>query len=115
MEAVDEHFRTAVEAWKSGEKPNPPEVGAETLWSLFDAQAASRHVDFAARWLQSQGKGYYTIGSAGQESSAALGLVPRADDPALRHYRSGGFYVARATLAGQTSPVRDLLLSLTSS
>src|SRR3954451_11823206 len=115
MEAVDEHFRTAVEAWKPGEKPNPPEVGAETLWSLFDAQAASRHVDFAARWLQSQGKGYYTIGSAGHESNAVLGVVTRVDDPALLHYRSGGLYLARAARAGQPNPVRDLLLSLTAS
>src|SRR3954447_1496843 len=115
MEAVDEHFRTAVEAWKPREKPNPPEVGAETLWSLFDAQSASRHVDFAARWLQSEGKGYYTIGSAGHESNAVLGVVTRVDDPALLHYRSGGLYLARAARAGQPHPVRDLLLSLTAS
>ena len=70
-------------------------------------------MDFAARWLQAEGKGYYTIGSAGHESNAALGLLTRSDDPALLHYRSGGFYVARAARVGQTTAVRDLLLSLT--
>jgi 2-oxoisovalerate dehydrogenase E1 component len=84
------------------------------LERLFDAQAQSRHLDFAARWLQKQGKGYYTIGSAGHESNAAVGLLSRSSDPALLHYRSGGFYAARAALAGHDNPVRDVLLSLTS-
>ena len=84
------------------------------LRRLFDAQVQSRHLDFAARWLQKQGKGYYTIGSAGHESNAALGLVSRTSDPALLHYRSGGFYAARAAVAGTANPVRDVLLSLTS-
>ncbi len=82
---------------------------------MFAAQSRSRHVDFAARWLQSQGQGYYTIGSAGHEGNAALALVTRPDDPALLHYRSGGFYLARATAAGHAGPVHDLLLSLASS
>jgi 2-oxoisovalerate dehydrogenase E1 component len=118
MEAVDAHFSRAVRAWEPGEEQGEtahPRPAPDVLGTLFGAQLRSRHVDFAARWLQSQGQGYYTIGSAGHESNAALGLVTRPDDPALLHYRSGGFYVARATLAGQTSPVRDLLLSLTSS
>ena len=71
-----------------------------TLVRLFDAQAQSRHLDFAARWLQKQGKGYYTIGSAGHESNAAIGLMSRTSDPALLHYRSGGFY------AGTSRPRR---------
>lgn len=85
------------------------------LHSLFAAQLQSRHLDYAARWLQAQGCGHYTIGSAGHESNAALGLATRVDDPALLHYRSGGFYAARAGQAGTTEPIRDVLLSLTSS
>ena len=42
------------------------------LAHLFDVQLASRHCDLAARWLRSQGKGYYTIGSAGHESNAIV-------------------------------------------
>jgi len=75
------------------------------LWSLFDAQVASRHTDLAARWLRSKGKGYYTIGSSGHESNAAVAMGLRPTDPALLHYRSGGFYLARAGVDG----VRDIL------
>jgi len=117
MEAVDAYFSHAVQAWQPGEEllgASRPGLSHDVLMALFAAQARSRQVDFAARWLQSEGKGYYTIGSAGHESNAALGLLTRPDDPALLHYRSGGFYLARATLSGEGSPVRDLLLSLTS-
>ncbi|MCE9621847.1 MAG: MFS transporter [Actinomycetia bacterium] len=75
------------------------------LERLFDTQVASRHCDLAARWLRGQGKGFYTIGSAGHESNAAVSMALRPTDPALLHYRSGGFYLARAGLAG----VRDIL------
>ncbi len=117
MEAVDAYFSRAVADWRAAEPPgaSEPHPTEELLRALFAAQVRSRHVDFAARWLQAQGQGYYTIGSAGHESNAALGLTTRVDDPALLHYRSGGFYLARATLAGQSNPVRDLLLSLTAS
>ena len=43
-----------------------------------------------------QGAGYYTIGSAGHEGNAAVAAALRPTDPALLHYRSGGFYLARA-------------------
>ncbi|RJN33243.1 MFS transporter [Nesterenkonia natronophila] len=87
---------------------------AADLRALFTAQAQSRHLDFAARWLQAKGQGYYTIGSAGHESNAVLGLVSRVTDPALLHYRSGGFYAARAGLAGSEHGIADVLASLTS-
>ncbi|MEI8240242.1 MAG: thiamine pyrophosphate-dependent enzyme [Actinomycetota bacterium] len=70
------------------------------LERLFDVQVASRQCDLAARWLRSQGLGYYTIGSAGHESNAAVAMALRSTDPALLHYRSGGFYLARAGLDG---------------
>ena len=44
---------------------------------LFDIQVASRHCDLAARWLRSQGKGFYTISSAGHESNAAVSMALR--------------------------------------
>ncbi len=75
------------------------------LRTLFDAQVASRHTDLAARWLRSRGKGYYTIGSSGHESNAAVAMGLRSTDPALLHYRSGGFYLARSGVEG----VRDIL------
>ena len=84
------------------------------LRTYFSAQCESRHLDFAARWLQSNGRGYYTIGSAGHESNAAVALALRHTDPALLHYRSGGFYAARATQLAGTTPIDDVLLGMMS-
>ena len=78
------------------------------LERLFDVQLASRHCDLAARWLRSRAQGYYTIGSAGHESNAAVAMALRLTDPALLHYRSGGFYLARAGLGG----VHDILAGM---
>jgi len=114
METIDEHFVRRLRALGRSPAGNGPLADDGALRHLFEAQAQSRHLDFAARWLQSQGAGFYTIGSAGHESNAALGLLSRVDDPALLHYRSGGFYAARAARAGSTHAVRDVLRSLTS-
>jgi 2-oxoisovalerate dehydrogenase E1 component len=122
-EPLDEHFVRTLESRAHGPASaassgrEPPELTtrqASLIRALFDAQVQSRHLDFAARWLQRHGKGHYTIGSAGHESNAALGLLSRVEDPALLHYRSGGFYAARAAVAGVTSPIRDVVLSLVS-
>lgn len=118
MEPVDEHFVSAVEAMRADSSRTDAAAQARPahrLVNLFDAQAKSRHLDLAARWLQKSGEGFYTIGSAGHESNAALGLVSRVTDPALLHYRSGGFYVARAAVARTVDPVRETLRSLTCS
>jgi 2-oxoisovalerate dehydrogenase E1 component len=82
--------------------------------SVFTAQIRSRHLDHAARWLRAQGEGFYTIGSAGHESNAMVAAVLRPTDPALLHYRSGGFYLARAQQAlDEPLPgVRDVLAGL---
>lgn len=86
---------------------------ADQLWSMFTAQSLSRHTDLLARRLRGQGHGYYTIGSSGHESNAAVALATRATDPALLHYRSGGFYVARSLQAGaNTDPVDDILAGM---
>ena len=80
--------------------------------ALFDAQAGSRHLDLAARYLRSEGHGFYTIGSAGHEADAAVGAALRPSDPALVHYRSGAFYLARAAQVPGSEPLRDVLLGL---
>jgi 2-oxoisovalerate dehydrogenase E1 component len=71
---------------------------------LFDCQLASRHLDLAARWLRAAGAGHYTIGSSGHEGNAAVAAALRLSDPAMLHYRSGAFYLARAA---QAKPARD--------
>src|SRR5215472_3037951 len=82
--------------------------------ALFDAQLGNRHLDLAARYLRAAGHGFYTIGSSGHEANAAVAAALRPTDPALLHYRSGAFYITRATQAPGTDPLRDVLLGLTS-
>lgn len=106
-DAIDDHFRSTVASWLPGDGPAPAEPAA--LLALFDAQVVSRHLDLAARVLQTVGEGFYTIGSAGHESNAAVAMALRPTDPALLHYRSGGFYVARAAQVDGTDPIADVL------
>ncbi|WP_367319430.1 transketolase C-terminal domain-containing protein [Streptomyces sp. HUAS ZL42] len=115
VEDLDRHFREAVAGLRSADAVRRLHAGgldARTLLDLFDAQLESRHTDAAARWMQQQGRGYYTIGSSGHEGNAALALALRPTDPALLHYRSGAFYCARARQAGGVDAVRDMLLGV---
>ena len=84
----------------------------ELLRALFTAQVQSRVLDHTARWLRGSGRGFYTIGSAGHESNAAVAAALRVTDPALLHYRSGGFYCARALQRAGHDGVRDVLAGL---
>jgi 2-oxoisovalerate dehydrogenase E1 component len=119
-EPIDEYFTTTVSALRgSAVRRTPGDAlrGGSSLTvdeglALFDAQLGSRHLDLAARWLRSQGKGYYTIGSSGHEGNAAVAAALRPTDPALLHYRSGGFFLARAAQVGGSDPLRDVLLGL---
>ena len=82
---------------------------AEAIWR---AQVRSRLCDFAARALKDTGRSFYSIGSAGHESNAAVAVALRPTDPALLHYRSGAFYLARAAQAGRDG-VPDILMGMT--
>ncbi len=119
--ALDEALRSAVAGLRPAERsgaaadsPIHPGSGltVATALELFDAQATSRQLDLAARALQAAGRGFYTIGSAGHESNAAVAAALRPTDPALLHYRSGGFYLARAAQVAGSTPVRDVLQGL---
>src|SRR5262245_42171536 len=121
-EPIDTHFTEAVAAIVAG-APRDPGLplragsrltGAHGL-TLFGAQVASRHLDLAARWLRARGEGFYTIGSSGHEGNAAVAAALRPTDPAFLHYRSGGFFVARARQVPGQTPLLDLLLSLCAS
>ncbi len=90
-------------------------LSARTAIDLFDAQAASRHLDLAARALRARGEGFYTIGSSGHEGNAAVAAALRATDPAFLHYRSGAFFVARARQVPGQTPLLDILLGLCAS
>jgi len=120
---LDRRFLTAVRDLPGGGQAGPADRAApvaagtrltgEQAIALFDAQAGSRHLDLAARYLRAEGHGFYTIGSAGHEANAAVAAALRPSDPALPHYRSGGFYLARAAQVPGSQPLRDVLLGLT--
>ncbi len=96
-------------ASRDASAPAGPGLGAAEARALLDAQLESRHTDLAARQLRAEGHGFYTIGSAGHESNAAVAAALRPTDPALLHYRSGGFYCARARQVPGVDPVEDIL------
>ena len=109
LDPLEQHLLDELTALEPPPTPAAPIEGAEAVWR---AQVGSRVCDHVARWLQGQGRGFYTIGSAGHESNAAVALALRPTDPALLHYRSGGFYLARAGQVGHDG-VWDVLLGIT--
>ncbi len=117
IESVDEHLTRRLQHWDVADAHTAPDprVSDDDLLALFEAQTQARHLDLAGRWLQSQGQGFYTIGSAGHESNAAVAMVLRPTDPALLHYRSGGFFAARAAQVPGSSPVTDVLSGMAAS
>lgn len=106
-----------------------PELALDptTARTLFESQLFCRLTDVEAHELRARNEGYYTICSAGHEGNVALGHLTRATDPALLHYRSGAFFLARAAGApeGDARPpsaregappgVFELILSLAAS
>jgi 2-oxoisovalerate dehydrogenase E1 component len=115
MNPLDRHFRNSLTADLSELSSAMALLSSDKSawwWRLFEAQATSRHLDFVARELQQDGRGFYTIGSAGHESNAMIALAARPNDPALLHYRSGAFYVARARQVPGSTPIRDVLQGL---
>jgi 2-oxoisovalerate dehydrogenase E1 component len=120
-QALERNFRERVAALSSkgssrAELDEPLRDGTRLTgrmaFEVFDAMVASRHLDLAARYLRKEGPGVYTIGSAGHESNAAIAAALRPTDPALLHYRSGGFYCARAQQVPGSTPLRDIVLGL---
>jgi len=119
LHALDEHFRDEVGLLERGPAralTAPVRAGSalsvQRALELFTAQCESRHADLAAIWMQSRGRGFYTISSSGHEGNAGVAAALRPDDPALLHYRSGGFYCARSRQKPGHDPVRDILFGV---
>jgi 2-oxoisovalerate dehydrogenase E1 component len=108
LDPLEQHL---VEALTGLDGPSPGAEAPPEAEPAWRAQVASRAIDHVARWLQTQKLGFYTIGSAGHESNALVALALRPSDPALLHYRSGAFYLARAGQVGHDG-VRDVLLGM---
>ncbi|HEU5266188.1 MAG TPA: thiamine pyrophosphate-dependent enzyme, partial [Jatrophihabitans sp.] len=106
---LDERVRAALRELPDGAAAPDP-----ALLATFDAMAASRLLDIHARRLRERGTGYYTIGSAGHESNAFVAAATRPTDPALLHYRSGAFFLARTQQAGRSldDGIRAVLLGM---
>lgn len=112
-EQIDTFFVERAEALVSEpDQELPAWLTSQQALELFQSQLRSRHLDLAARWLSAQGKGFYSIGSSGHEGNAAVADALRPTDPALLHYRAGGFYMHRATQVPGHDAVRDVLLGL---
>ncbi|GAA1804033.1 thiamine pyrophosphate-dependent enzyme [Actinomadura chokoriensis] len=112
-EPADVHFlERAASLTRQGSPVLAGPLTGERALQLFDAQLGSRHLDLAARRLRAQGRGFYTIGSAGHEGNAAVAAALRPGDPALLHYRSGAFFLERARQVPGQAPLRDVLLGL---
>ncbi|GIH24059.1 MFS transporter [Acrocarpospora phusangensis] len=120
-DTVETHFAEAVGALQPGTPRDPslPVRPGTTLTGaqcreLFEVQLGSRLLDIAARELRAQGEGHYTIGSSGHEGNAAVAAALEPTDPALLHYRSGAFYLARSAQTGRLPEegLRDVLLGL---
>jgi 2-oxoisovalerate dehydrogenase E1 component len=113
-EVIDTQFGAVIAATRPDDTVRlgaalTPQIALE----LFDAQLGSRHLDLAARQLGARGEGYYSIGSSGHEGNAAVAAALRPTDPALLHYRSGAFYLARAAQVPGQEPLRDVLYGIT--
>ena len=111
-ERLDRHVRDGLAA-RAAHWQQPPTDPA--LLAIFDAMAGSRLVDLEARRMRERGDSFYTIGSAGHESNALVAGALRPTDPAMLHYRSGAFFVARALQSGRSldEALRAILLGLT--
>jgi 2-oxoisovalerate dehydrogenase E1 component len=108
VDPLEQYLLAALRSLPAPLSPLAAPTDTEAIWQ---AQIESRHCDYAARQLQGRGLGFYTIGSAGHESNAAVALALRPTDPALLHYRSGAFYLARAAQTGRDG-VSDVLLGV---
>ncbi len=90
-------------------------LSARLAMQLFEAQIESRTLDFLARELKADGQSFYTIGSSGHEGNAAVAAAMAPEDMAFLHYRSGGFFCARAMLSPGPEGPLDVLLGMVAS
>lgn len=85
------------------------------LAALFESQLTSRRLDLEARRLGAEKRGFYSIGSSGHEGNAAVARTFRVDDMAFLHYRSGAFYIERASKVPGETPIWNMALSFVAS
>ncbi len=120
---VDQNFIQTVTEW-TGASPQPDlsapmregyRLTGRQAVALFESMVQSRHLDFTARDLKVEGQSFYTIGSSGHEANACVAAASRPTDPAFLHYRSGAFFIERATQVPGETALMDVLLGLVAS
>jgi len=111
-DVVDSAFRARIASgeFPPGTAPNNT-LSADLAKQIFDAQCLSRNLDRRSRKMQSEGNGYYTIGSSGHEGMAAVAAALRPDDMAFLHYRDGAFQTMRSSQVEGVDAAWDMLLS----
>ncbi len=122
-DSVEEGFRAHVSALIQGPRrtdfDSPVREGttltARKAMALFEAQLDSRAADLLARDLKTTNRSFYTIGSSGHEGNAAVAAALRPTDPAFLHYRSGGFFLARAQQVPGAHGALDIVLGVVAS
>ncbi len=90
-------------------------MSVRDLAALFESQLTSRRLDLEARRLGAEKRGFYSIGSSGHEGNAAVARAFRIDDLAFLHYRSGAFYIERASKLPGETPIWNMALSFVAS
>ena len=84
--ALDAAVRRALLDLDRADHPGGPLVDSAVearLVALYRAQITSRQLDLTARWMRAEhGRGYYTIGSAGHESNAAVATIGSSSNDA---------------------------------
>src|SRR5438270_3841045 len=117
--AIDDLLETTAPAATllAADAPLRPGSGltARKAIEVWEDQVASRAIDVAARHLKKTDRSFHTVGSSGHENNAVLGAQLRINDPALLHYRSGGFMMARARQLPAQTPIFDALLGIVAS
>ncbi len=117
---IDENFKKTVHKEEFShlllkEKVERVSVPSHDILSIVESQFISRHLDFLARRLKDQGRGFYTIGSFGHEGNAAMGWFFPLHDMCFLHYRSNAFVVERSKKHDQSQVIKDIILSLMAS
>lgn len=108
-------FRQRLSDGKFPQYSSSYDIEYSTLYQLWHSQLCSRLLDLQSRLLQAKGQSFYTIGSAGHESNAAIAAALRVTDPAFLHYRSGAFFIERSKQHPGSTPLYDMMLSFCAS
>lgn len=112
LEASLRRFRARVSQAAMSNPPRPWQLGRLTSAELLESMLLARHLDKLALELRAEGKGHYTISSAGHEANAVLGRLTTPGDPTLLHYRSAAAQLERARQVPRVDAVSDIALSL---